>query len=238
MTVSEHKTLIFTVCFILFFAFMVGTIPSNLMANQGVEFDETVEYVEPPERFDVGSLSRGEVISQDYANVSFPVSVGQNFYLTYEDTNDTQINLVWTTLGELYFTHVHWLFFIIPVQYELVPYPVVNDTVLATVGEGDTAELWLRCGGGDIPEVYLGLSYDNDTYTDLEDAWDDGELMVYVGFTSNMTFTGGNAWALLGQLLTFNTPNVHPVINFFISVPIWVCIVVSILYVLEKLLPF
>lgn len=237
MASAEHKVILFSVCFLLFFGYMIQSMPVDMVENQSTTFSDVPVYVEPPTYFDVGSLSRSEIISQDYANVSYPEG-GHNFYLTYQDTNDTQINLVWVVPDELAFTHVHWLFYIIPLQKQMNPYPLYNATVLGSIEEGETAEFWLRCVDGDIPEVYLGISFDNDTYADLGEAWDDGELSIYVAFLSNATFTGGNAWALVGSLLTFSAPNIHPIVNFFIAVPVWVSIIISILYVLEKILPF
>jgi hypothetical protein len=45
-------------------------------------------------------------------------------------------------------------------------------------------------------------------------------------------------WTILGQLLTARLPNVHPILNFLISIPFWTCISFMVFTLISRMIPF
>lgn len=45
-------------------------------------------------------------------------------------------------------------------------------------------------------------------------------------------------WTILGQLMTASLPNVHPIINFMITVPFWSCIGFMVFTIISRMIPF
>lgn len=83
-------------------------------------------------------------------------------------------------------------------------------------------------------QMYVTFSFDNSTYDSFEEAFYWGELGFWVGIQFDQINTSYNAWDIIGMLLFFSLPNVHPVINALIAIPIWIVIVyVSFILVLR-----
>lgn len=72
----------------------------------------------------------------------------------------------------------------------------------------------------------------------LEEAWNNGEIEIYIGATIDDLQTAISAWNVIGALLTFQTPQVHPVINFLIAIPIYACIIYLIITIVAMFVPF
>jgi len=68
------------------------------------------------------------------------------------------------------------------------------------------------------------FNYDEENYTSVEDAWNHHGLSFFIGIEFDQLKTGLNAWDLIGMILFFELPNVHPVLNYIIKIPIWVAI--------------
>jgi len=67
-------------------------------------------------------------------------------------------------------------------------------------------------------------------------AWEQDELYVIVAAGLGGS-AGGDIFTLIGQLLFFQAPNMHPLINAFIAIPIWSGIAYLIYVLLIKLKP-
>lgn len=68
------------------------------------------------------------------------------------------------------------------------------------------------------------FAYDEDVYSSYEDAWDNGDLFVFFGVNFDDVNTSYNAWQVISMLLFFQLPDINPIINAIIAVPLWVCI--------------
>ena len=68
------------------------------------------------------------------------------------------------------------------------------------------------------------FAYNETTYSSVADAWNHHGLHVLIGIEFDEMATGLNAWDLIGMVMFFKMPDVHPVFNYIIAVPIWVCI--------------
>ena len=75
------------------------------------------------------------------------------------------------------------------------------------------------------------------TYSDSSDAWDADALYFLhgVGFDASAT---ANIGALIVSLLFLQLPNVPVLVNMFLAVPIWACIVFVLWFVIKEMIPF
>jgi len=75
------------------------------------------------------------------------------------------------------------------------------------------------------------------TYSDPVDAWDNNILYVLhgVGFDASATT---NIGALIVGLLTLQLPDVPILVNMFLAVPIWACIIFVFWFIIKEMIPF
>lgn len=66
--------------------------------------------------------------------------------------------------------------------------------------------------------------WDKDTYAKPSEAGEVDQLYITVGRTINQMQSSINAAGLIWSILFFQTPLIHPVINIFIAIPIWICV--------------
>jgi len=84
--------------------------------------------------------------------------------------------------------------------------------------------------------VYIG--FNQTKYSKPSDALNGGELSLLLCMNFDKINTTYNAWGLIGALLTFQAPNIHPAINFLIAIPIWILIAYLIYVLILKAIPF
>jgi hypothetical protein len=239
MAENEHGLVLFTIIFISIFILLVSTIPSSFFTHQTGDAGDYVE-IDVPDRWDTGFI--GSVGVKDYDNQSVVYGNAYFFTLTYIEEDDTEIQLQWGIYGAsynyLYFYHKH-MWWIFPDYKHMTPFPVEKDYMLS-VEQDNVSAVYIRCETGDIPEILVQIGFDNNTYDSLTEAWNDGHLEMWLGYMQNASATQAyyNVWILIGQLLTFQAPNIHPYLNAIIAIPIWAAIVLSVIYTLDKILPF
>lgn len=71
-------------------------------------------------------------------------------------------------------------------------------------------------------EFQVHFSFDEDAYTDIIDAWSNDDMDFYLGVGFDQTSTGYGAWGLIASFLFFQLPEIHPIINAILAVPIWI----------------
>lgn len=83
----------------------------------------------------------------------------------------------------------------------------------------------------------LVIYWDTDEYVDFQDAWNDAEayLLHGVGFQSTATT---NIGALIVSLLFLQLPDVPVLVNVFLAVPVWACIVFVLWFIVKEMIPF
>jgi len=87
---------------------------------------------------------------------------------------------------------------------------------------------------------HVSLGYDPAKFDDFREAWqgtgtDTAELRIFIGMTladsEKMWTESTNAWNLINQILFFQSPLIHPILNVFIAIPLWI----SIIYVVVRI---
>ena len=86
--------------------------------------------------------------------------------------------------------------------------------------------------------VYVAFAYNTTKYDNIVDAWANSELWMLIGIGFDQVNTSTNAWNVIGKLLFFQAPDVHPAINALIAIPIWAAIAITIYILVLKAIPF
>ncbi len=68
------------------------------------------------------------------------------------------------------------------------------------------------------------FGYNSTLYDNVTHAWNHHGFYVLLAIDFDEMATGINAWNLLGMILFWQLPDVHPVLNVIISIPFWVSI--------------
>lgn len=84
--------------------------------------------------------------------------------------------------------------------------------------------------------VYVG--YNQTKYNTPSQALIGGELSLLLCMDFDKANTTYNAWNLIGAILFFQAPQIHPVINMLIAIPVWVMIAWLIYILILKAIPF
>lgn len=71
-------------------------------------------------------------------------------------------------------------------------------------------------------QAYVFFGFNETTYSQPSDAWDNNELKLLFGIEFDQVNTSINAWGLIAMLLFFGLPNVHWIIDVLIHIPIWI----------------
>jgi hypothetical protein len=80
---------------------------------------------------------------------------------------------------------------------------------------------------------YNTTAYDNCTH-----AYENDALGIWLGINFDQVNTQYNAWNLIQLILFFQMPDVHPMINMIIAIPIWITIAYLVFTLITKLIPF
>lgn len=86
-------------------------------------------------------------------------------------------------------------------------------------------------------QMTVFFSYNTTEYSSIRSAFENKALYVTCGMELDDTNTGFNAWDLLSMILFFQLPNVHPLINFIIAIPLYACIAYLIFIFVTKVIP-
>jgi len=138
--------------------------------------------------------------------------------------------------------------------------PVIWDSDYLYNLDGDTtfSQSWVSANieeGTFDPEVsrfeltcdhfnyYFSVTYNETKFDSLWDAYlgtggYDPELYVFVGMGFESEWASLPTWLIIAQLLTFQAPNVHPVINGLIAIPLWIAIVYLAYHLVLRMIPF
>lgn len=97
---------------------------------------------------------------------------------------------------------------------------------VATINdEGDfnvtSAAYTLKC---DHVSMHAVVAFNSTAYANCSEAFDNDELTFEFGIEWDELGTGMNAWNLISQILFFQAPDINPLLNAIIAVPLWAAI--------------
>jgi len=228
METPPLRTFLFLITFLAVFGMLVMTIPSGFL----VVTDEYREQSIPTEEFKVKDLeayaetliiTMNETGGKEAPLFKYGVSIdigGHDCELLYTQANKTPLEVI--------FYHKYTIWWFIPWSHKLEweNRISVDRGDLLSVSElqsdyADNLPYDLSCSHLSLD---VSFNYDEETYSSVEDAWNHHGLSFFIGIEFDQIATGLNAWDLIGMVLFFKMPNVHPLLNYIIAVPIWASI--------------
>jgi hypothetical protein len=233
---AEMRGFVFSLIFIIVFSTILSSIPVGFLGTGASP--ETVIPIDP-------SLLSGFDETQNYTKSAFTGTVKTYAYsLGSRDWNCLWVDLtddVFSLTALVYVFGFLWLGQTDPCKF-LSPDGVNRGTTLAVSAIAEDAEdgtvrysMLFTTTGEDAGSF---LVYWNTTqYTDPQDAMDNDALYLLHGIGFSLTATT-NIGALLVGLLFLQLPNIPVLVNMFIVVPIWACIVYVLWYVIKEMIPF
>jgi len=197
---------------------MINSIPSALLQQTNPQSREKIYYpTEEKKVWIAGGIVSGSypyldshVIHREYASTRF--SLGAVYVDVWWNPIDS---LLW--FGHSY--HIAWIFWW---TENLRESPIQWSDVITNALNANVSKIVMYC---DCPKTYDVYILNNSTsYASLYDAWVAGEITVQIGMGWEASYAVINAWTLITQLMLFQAPNIHPLLNGIIVVPIWAMI--------------
>lgn len=233
---GEMRGFVFSVIFIVIFGTLLASVPAGLQGpNEDVA---TVIPIDP-------SLLAGFAESVNYTASAYSGSPPLYFYdytfgnrdwRTYTD-NETMITLAAKVkfLGLLWFGGLDACTFIAPSGLNRGT-QLDFDEIDTDADEGEVRYSLTLSDSGDSAGG-LVIYWNSTEYSNCSLAWgnDDAYLIHGIGFQESATT---NIGALIISLLFLQLPDVPVLINVFIAVPVWACIIFVLWYIIKEMIPF
>ena len=229
---GEMKGFVFSLIFIIVFSTLLSSIPVGL---QGTGTDpDTVIPIDP-------SLVTGFAETNNWTRAVYTAysyeydAFGGRDWLTTHDDIEITIFAKVKVLGFL------WLGALNPCKF-ISPDDIDREGALsfaeidADADEGAVRYDLKFYSSGDSAGK-LVVYWNTTTYSDSEDAWTNNGLNLLHGLGIDDTATA-NIGSLIVSLLTLQLPDVPVLINMFLAVPIWACIVYVLWFLIKEMIPF
>lgn len=229
---GKASAIVFIGTFLAVFGFMVNSMPSLL--GTGSQYQPTY----PEELF------KGIDVTNFYAYYNFStVGVSEGYEEWGKEEFGHDLSTAWFDYSPSYIDHNHLDgFFLFPHNMECRSsggtyrgYELDLDEIVLDHDSNNMSSYEVYC---EHLTMMLWVSYNTTTYSSIYDAWDSDEVALLYAIDFDQAGTTWSGWSLIAQFLTFQAPEVHPAINFFIAIPIWICIGVLIVLVISLILPF
>ncbi len=251
---AELKGLILVISFLSCFFILVGFIPASLFQSEQAQ--KMID-------LDIPEVYRAyEIVWLNYSEIEYINSSEANHALTnhWKEFNiggwDVQLRwiidptfneyrmMVWhETKWWIFITDTHGMKWINQSGF-IVSDPWEGDDndhvcwvnkIVNCFDENGFAKFRVQC---DHFGMDLILKYDTTKYPNFFEAFKNNDFHACFGIEPSELNTKLSAWDLIGRLLFFQMPEVHPVINMLIAIPIWTCVAYLVYVLILKAIPF
>jgi len=238
MANQELKSLVLVVSFLGLFAVWVTMIPSGFYASEYEGRELTVpDYFEG---IDIQTFSQTSNFTIDFS--------GSQVFDEYFDLGGWHMYFQGYKYGLDYLKAAHYAsWWIFGWDYHYADWCLTTSganygteltfTDLDNIWDGQTNMIAFNCRTDQTQwRVYFG--WNTTTYAKPSDAIAANEMEVLYGIGFDKVNTSINAWNIVGSLLFFQMPDVHPLINLVIAIPIWAAIGYLVYVLILKAIPF
>lgn len=232
---SEQRGFVFSVVFIVIFSTLLASIPAGFQGSG--EDPDTVIPIDP-------SILTGFAETENYTPAAYSwvyplylydYDLGAYSWRSYTD-DDTYLNL-----GAKVFTWIFWFGTIDACKFESPSGenrgPQLDFTEIDADAEDGTVRYSMTFTDSGNTAGSLVVYWNTTAYSSVNDAWDNDEAYLLHGVGIENTATT-NIASLLVSLLFLQLPEVPVLINVFIAVPIWACIIYVLWFVIKEMIPF
>jgi hypothetical protein len=256
MAEQLSKTFFVLIIFISTFGILLSVTPNEFLASP-YEGDYIVQPY--PENTWVGrEISAWDETFIATSNTSIEINDYAYMNLSGIIEDDIRLNVLWTEDVDwddpLYYYHRYPIVTIFGVNI-LWGSDRVHDVILGGWIYRKPIILDYRVEDAVNPEVarfeaycdhytyYMSVSYNSTKFSSLSQAWDgtvtyDPELYLFVGMGFESEWASLPTWMIIAKLLTFQAPDIHPMINGLIAIPLWIAVLYLAYHLLLRMLPF
>lgn len=225
-----RRPLIFFAVFSMFFALIISQVPALILYSGKT-------YQDPSYKTEWQPLATWmNITAYDNGTVTRPAWPLGNTILLDLEPYGIVVAVLWSSLDpdNLCFSRRDYYFGPFFHSVDIEPYPVTK-TYAESQLEGNVSIFNMK---DDVRTYYVQFYYDDESYGNLTEAWDGGELYVWVGLGWEQMPTTVNVWSFISGFLTFQAPLIHPSIDPYIAIAFWVGIGVTAIIFLSRLIPF
>lgn len=237
---SELRGFVFAVVFIVIFGTLLSSIPAGLQGPD--ETPDTIIPIDP-------NIITGFAETENYTPAAFYPAAGAYWY-EYPDTGDfggrqwiaatddaTVLELAAKVLiiGIFWFGQIDICQFTAPSGQERGT-QLAFDEIDADADDGTVIYSLLLTDSGDSAGSFV-VYWNITAYPDFDDAWNNDEAYLLHGLGFDVAATS-NIGAVIVSLLFLQLPDVPALVNIFIAVPIWACIIYVIWFIIKEMIPF
>lgn len=224
-----------------FFSLMLSTIPLDFLLGS----DPSIPLPYYETEWATLDFLRGNYTSTDTNNITRSALGGTDFTL---DDVKGHIYVRWYQSSDtIRFSHTWYEWFILFRYHFLDWYEpdtgewtndalTYDDIINHQIENSNCSYFQMKCDCGSVYYVYFG--FDDTLYSSFSEAWDAGKLSVFIGVGYETMPVVINAWNLIGMLLSFSLPDINPIINALIAIPLWAMIAYVIYILILKAIPF
>ncbi|GAH47323.1 unnamed protein product, partial [marine sediment metagenome] len=228
---GEMRGFVFSVVFIIVFSGLLATIPAGLQGNE-----DTVSTVLPIDP----SLVTGFAESWNYTRAefsfgSYEYDLDSRKWVILTDDLLITLSAKILTWGFIWLGQINPCNFISP-DGENRGYEPTLATIESDAEDGAVRyALEFTLGSADSAGS-LVVYWNTTLYPDIHDAWDNDEVYLLHGIGIDASATNNIAEILVG-LLFLSLPDVPVLVNLFLAVPVWACVVFVLWFVIKEMIP-
>jgi len=232
--------LIFCVVFLGSFIALLAAVPSQFYT-----YEEDYEQYQYPSYFTMEDVEHIKY----FKNITITRGPG-SIYFDFTDQIDFKFIVQWKSAGDnIVPRHVTWSWWIFVIAHTMNietegNWWIDKTEAIANWNPELNASSFYPVFCNHIT-VKVWLTDYNITRNDLEEAWDEGQIDMAIGFGVDDYATKLNIWSVIGRLLSFQAPTIYgltgisaTIINLLICLPLWTCIVYLIYRLILMAIPF
>ena len=232
MAASEMRGFVFSVIFIIIFSGILSAVPVGLQGIGGSP--DMVVPVDP-------SLITGFSATENYTKDAYTLGLyeyslgGRDWMAGHNDVVEVFLFAKIKILGILWLGATD--------QCKFISSDGVDRGETLTLTEMDTDDTDgshrydLKYTDSGDSAGKLVVYWNTTAYPAIADAWNAGDLHLLHGMGIEDTATT-NIGALIVSLLLIQLPDVPVLVNMFLAVPIWACIVFVLWFIIKEMIPF
>lgn len=251
--VPHHNIFVFVICFLAFYSALLGFMPAEIFASTQ-QFRETnypeyysaqdLELIATTFNFTCDDDASGNYVDQWGIDESF----GHHFEFAVT---------AWYEGGAYVWgiKNTHYSYFLIfavdfhDMQFidkdsginwgETLSFDEIDDlTEVSTSTNITAARFYVKC---DHVSMHMIVAYNYTLYQDSKTAYENNALAIEFGIDWDELGTGYAGWNLISAILFFQAPDIHPMLNIFIAIPLYasfIYLAYTLLMVAISVLPF
>lgn len=239
MVSSEDRSLI-TTFVTLITILSIFSILVNFMPNEFVYTGKEYAEIGYAETWSPSGLWYGNITSSDNGTIH-RTDYAINLHLT---DYDIDLKVIWYAVPDILSIQRYWYtFYGLVYNYDWLRLEddsiyITKEYALENLYEGNENVSMFTMHDSVYSAYYVQITFNTTKHESFDDAWDSGELEIWIGVGYEDVIAYHSTWALVTQILLFQAPEIHPVINAIIAVPIWACVAIMVFLLLRRALPF